>query len=325
MEFAHPWFLLGLVLVPLLAVLAWRRQGAAGLLFSHTADATVAPPSVWARIAWLPAACVLGALALGTVALARPQDRDVTVERSAEGIDIALVLDVSTSMKTSDLGDPRDSRFDAAKRVAAEFIDGRVSDRIGLVVFAAQAYTQSPLTLDYPFLKEMLAGVEMGRIEDGTAIGTALATATARLQDTDAKSRVAILLTDGQNNRGEIDPATAAEVAQAIGVRVYVIGVGADGGGRRGAFGGRRGGSAPELDEAVLASVAETTGGRYFRATDAAALRAIYAEISALERTPVQERQYVDVEERYEPWAAWALGLLALGALLQTTRLRRVP
>ena len=269
---------------------------------------------------------MLGALALGTVALARPQDRDVTVERSAEGIDIALVLDISTSMKTSDLGDPRNTRFDAAKRVAAEFIDGRVSDRIGLVVFAAQAYTQSPLTLDYPFLKEMLAGVEMGRIEDGTAIGTALATATARLQDADAKSRVAILLTDGQNNRGEVDPATAAEVAQAMGVRVYVIGLGSDGGARRrGAFGGLIGGRAPELDEAVLESVAETTGGRYFRATDEAALRAIYAEISALERTPVQERQYVDVEERYAPWAAGALGLLALGTLLQTTRLRRVP
>ena len=323
MHFAHPWFLLGLLLLPVLAVLAWRRQGAAGLLFSHTADAAAAPPSVWARAAWLPGACVLGALGLGLVALARPQDRDVTVERSAEGIDIALVLDISTSMKAEDF---RPNRFEAAKRVAAEFIDGRVSDRIGLVVFAAQAYTQAPLTLDYRFLKQMLGEVEMGRIEDGTAIGTALATATARLQDADAKSRVAILLTDGQNNRGEIDPATAAEVAQAMGVRVYAIGVGADGGPRgRSPFGGLLGGRAPEIDEAVLQSVSEKTGGRYFRATDDAALRAIYAEISALERTPVQERQYVDVEERYAPWAAGALALLALGVLLQTTRLRRVP
>ena len=323
MHFAYPWFLLGLLALPLLAVLAWRRKGSAGLLFSHTADATAAPPSVWARLAWLPGACVLGALGLGLVALARPQDRDVTVERSAEGIDIALVLDISTSMKNRDFDG---SRFEAAKRVAAEFIDGRVSDRIGLVVFAAQAYTQAPLTLDYRFLKQMLSEVEMGRIEDGTAIGTALATATARLQDTDAESRVVILLTDGQNNRGEIDPATAAEVAQTMGVRVYVIGVGADTGARaRGSFGGLLSRRVPELDEAVLQSVAETTGGRYFRATDEAALRAIYAEISALERTPVQERQYVDVEERYLPWAAGALGLLALGTLLQTTRLRRVP
>jgi Ca-activated chloride channel family protein len=322
-HFAHPWFLLALLVLPVLAVLAYRQKGSAGLLFSHTADATAAPPSVWARLAWLPGACVLGALGLGIVALARPQDRDVTVERSAEGIDIALVLDISTSMKNRDFGD---SRFESAKRVAAEFIDGRVSDRIGLVVFAAQAYTQAPLTLDYRFLKQMLAEVEMGRIEDGTAIGTALATATARLQDADAESRVVILLTDGQNNRGEIDPATAAEVAQTMGVRVYVIGVGAEMGGRaRGSFGGLLSGRAPELDETVLQSVAETTGGRYFRATDEAALRAIYAEISALERTPVEERQYVDVEERYGPWAAGALGLLALGTLLQTTRLRRVP
>ncbi|MEM8560227.1 MAG: VWA domain-containing protein, partial [Bacteroidota bacterium] len=207
MTFAHPWLLVLLLAVPLLAWLGLRRTQA-GLLFSETAAAEGVPPTPWARLAWLPGALLLAALALGIVALARPQERDVTREQFAEGIDIVLVLDISTSMKADDF---YPNRFQAAKAVAAEFIDGRLSDRIGLVVFAAQAYTQAPLTLDYGFLKQMLTDVRMGVIEDGTAIGTAIATASARLRDADAASKVMVLLTDGQNNRGEIDPATAAE------------------------------------------------------------------------------------------------------------------
>jgi Ca-activated chloride channel family protein len=320
MAFASPPFLLLLLAVPALLALGRRRGGAAGLRFSTTADAATVPPSLWARLRWLPAALLLAAYALAVVALARPQERDVQVQRAAEGVDIVLVLDISTSMTADDF---YPNRFEAAKAVAAEFVDGRISDRIGLVVFAAQAYTQAPLTLDYPFLKRMLRDVQMGLIEDGTAIGTAIATATARLRDSEAESKVIVLLTDGQNNLGEIDPTTAAEVAEAIGVKIYAVGVGGEGGAMGGLFGPFL--QAPEVDEATLRAVAEKTGGHYFRATDAEALRAIYAEISELEKTPVEETAYVDVEERFAWFLGPALGCLVLGVLLATTRLRRVP
>ncbi|MEM8600476.1 MAG: VWA domain-containing protein [Bacteroidota bacterium] len=324
MTFAYPWLLLLLLAVPVLAWLG-RRRATAGLLFSETAAAEGVPPTLWARLAWLPGALLLGALALSIVALARPQERDVTREQYAEGIDIVLVLDVSTSMKADDF---YPNRFQAAKAVAAEFIDGRLSDRIGLVVFAAQAYTQAPLTLDYGFLKQMLGEVRMGVIEDGTAIGTAIATGTARLRDADTPSKVMVLLTDGQNNRGEIDPGTAAEVAEALGVKIYAIGVGSETGGvvrQQTPFGGTRRVPALQVDEETLRAVAEKTGGRYFRARDAEALRQIYAEISELERTEIQERVYVDVDERYALFLRPALFLLLLSVVLGTTRLLRVP
>ncbi|MEM1043460.1 MAG: VWA domain-containing protein [Bacteroidota bacterium] len=328
MVFAHPLFLLLLLAVPALAWWEWRRarRRPASLSFSDTSAAETVAPTVWVRLRGLPAVLRLGALTLGILALARPQIRDTVVERSAEGIDIIMVLDLSTSMKAEDF---RPNRFEAAKDVAARFVDGRTSDRIGLIVFAAQAYTQAPLTLDYDFLKEMLRSVQMGLIEDGTAIGTALATATARLRDSEAESKVIILLTDGQNNRGEVDPATAADVAEAIGVKVYAIGVGSEG---RDAFGRRLPDrmrqllpQSAQIDEAMLTTVAEKTGGRYFRATDREALAAIYDEISELETTEVQETSYLDVDERYALFLWPAFGLLLLEVLLSTTRLRRVP
>ena len=325
MHFAAPLWLLALPVVAALAVaLVRRRRGAAGVRFSVADDAAAAGATGWARLRRLPEWLVLAALALGVVGMARPQERDATVERSTEGIDIVLALDVSTSMTAEDFVP---NRFEAAKAVAAEFVRGRESDRIGLVVFAAQAYTQAPLTLDYPFLLTMLQEVRMGLIEDGTAIGTALATATARLRDSEAASKVVVLLTDGQNNRGQVDPQTAAEAAAALGVKVYAIGVGGDQGSlpRRSPFGGVRRGPAPEVDETALRGVAETTGGRYFRATDREALRQIYDEISALEQTEIEETVLLDVEERY-PWALWpALGCLLLAVVLGTTRLREVP
>ncbi|NNF57082.1 MAG: VWA domain-containing protein [Rhodothermaceae bacterium] len=323
MTFAAPILLLGLLALPVLAWAAWRhaRQTAPGLRYSATADAAAVPATLWTALRGLPTTLLLAALTLGLIALARPQERDVTVERSAEGIDIVLVLDISTSMTAEDF---YPNRFEAAKVVASDFIDGRVSDRIGLVVFAAQAYTQAPLTLDYPFLKRMLSEVRMGVIEDGTAIGTAIATATARLRDSEAASKVIILLTDGQNNRGEIDPTTAAEVAEALGVKIYAVGVGGEGGRAGGGLFGRFL-QIPEVDEESLREVAQKTGGRYFRATDAAALRSIYDAISELEKTEVEETTYVDVEERYG-WFLWpAVGLLLLHVVLVNTRLRRVP
>ncbi len=329
MTFANPEWLWLLVLVPLLSLAEWwraRRRPAQGLRFSHVRLAR-AVPTTWAqRLRWLPTALRMGVLALGILALARPQEHNVIRERYAEGIDIMLVLDTSTSMRAEDF---EPNRFEAARDVAREFIDNRISDRVGLVAFAAQAYTQAPLTLDYDFLQRMLDEVQIGVIDDGTAIGTAIAMAANRLKDTEAESKVIILLTDGQNNRGEIDPATAAEVAASVGVRIYAIGVGA-----RGSapfvvdhpFAGQRRQMMPvDIDEKMLRTVAETTGGRYFRATSKEGLRTIYEEIDALEKTEVEERIYTDRRERY-PLFLWpAFGLLFAEVLLSTTLLRRFP
>ncbi|GAB5518258.1 MAG: VWA domain-containing protein [Rhodothermales bacterium] len=328
MEFAQPYWLALLALVPLVGLWeVWRaRRGKGGLRFSNVAAAKSAPKSLWVRLRWLPMVLRMAALTLAVIAMARPQERNVSRERFAEGVDIMMVLDTSTSMRAQDF---LPNRFEAAREVGAKFINGRVSDRIGLVVFAAKAFTQAPLTLDYQFLTRMLDEVEVGVIEDGTAIGTALAMAVNRLKETEAISKVVILLTDGQNNRGEVDPVTAAEVAEALGVRVYAIGLGA-----RGEapfvvdhpFAGRQRRMVPvEIDEEMLQSVAEKTGGQYFRATNKDALEAVYEEIGELEKTKIQEQTYVDYEEKYALFLWPAFLLLMLELLLSNTRLRRFP
>lgn len=327
MTFAHPDWLWLLALVPLIGLGDWwRARRRTGLRFSNV-RLTDAVPTTWAhRLRWLPTALRMGVLALGILALARPQEENVIREQYAEGIDIMLVLDTSTSMRAEDF---EPNRFEAARDVAREFIDNRVSDRVGLIVFAAQAYTQTPLTLDYDFLQRMLDEVQVGIIEDGTAIGTALAMATNRLKDTDAESKVIILLTDGQNNRGEMDPVTAAEVAETLDVRVYAVGVGT-----RGEapfvvdhpFTGQHRQMMPvQIDEDMLRTVADRTGGRYFRATSKEGLRTIYEEIDALEKTEIETRVYTDRDERYTLFLWPAFGLLALEVLLSTTVLRRFP
>ncbi len=325
--FAHPGWLWLLLSIP--ALLVWeifRTRIEAGMRFSAVAIGNQIPRSVWDRLRWLPLVLRMGALTFAILALARPQERNVVRELFAEGVDVMMVLDTSTSMRAQDF---EPNRFEAAREVGADFIRGRVSDRIGLVVFAAKAYTQAPLTLDYDFLTEMLGEVEVGVIEDGTAIGTALAMATNRLKDTEAVSKVVILLTDGQNNRGEVDPVTAAEVAAALGVRVYPVGVGAYG---EAPFvidhpfaGQQRRMMRVEIDEDMLRAVAAKTGGRYFRATDKEALREIYAEIGELEKTKIEERTYTDYEERYAIFLWPAFGLLLLDVLLSSTRLRKLP
>lgn len=268
----------------------------------------------------------MGGLTLAIIALARPQDRNVVRERFAEGVDIMMVLDTSTSMRAEDF---RPNRFEAARAVGAEFIEGRTSDRVGLIVFAAKAYTQAPLTLDYDFLQEMMDEVQIGVIEDGTAIGTALAMAVNRLKDTEAESKVIILLTDGQNNRGELSPETAAEIARTMGVRVYAIGVGAHGEAPfvvDHPFAGKQRRMVPvEIDEDMLSSVASLTGGQYFRATNNQALRDIYDEIGELEKTKIEERVYTDYDERYAGFLFAGLGMIVLEVLLSTTILRRFP
>ncbi len=328
MEFAQPQWLYLLAAVPLLALWEYWRYSKrySGLRFSNIGSVRSAPLSVWVRLRWLPVLLRLGALVLGILAIARPQDHNEVHERFAEGVDIMLVLDTSTSMRAQDF---QPNRFEAAREVASEFIDGRTSDRVGLIVFAAKAYTQTPLTLDYSFLQQMLSEVEVGVIEDGTAIGTALAMAVNRLKETEAKSKIIILLTDGQNNRGEIDPVTAADVAEAVQVRTYTIGVGAHGEAPfiiDHPFAGRQRRMVPvEIDEDMLQEVAQKTGGKYFRATNKEALRTIYEEIGELEKTKVEERIYTDFSERYPEFLWPAFALLLLEILLSNTRLRRFP
>ena len=325
--FANPGYLWLLLLVPALPLWDWyRSQRESGLTFSTLLSASQVPQSIWTRIRALPSILRMLGIALALVALARPQERNVIREQFAEGVDIMMVLDTSTSMRAQDF---QPNRFEAAKEVGAEFIQGRLSDRIGLIVFAAKAYTQAPLTLDYEFLLRMLQEVEVGVIEDGTAIGTALAMATNRLKDTEAVSKVVILLTDGQNNRGEIDPVTASEVAEALGVRIYAVGVGAYGEAPfviDHPFAGRQRRMMPvEIDEDMLRAVAEKTGGAYFRATNNDALRQIYSQIGELEKTKIEERSYTDYEERYSLFLWPAFGLILLEILLSHTRLRRLP
>lgn len=325
--FANPEFLWLLLALPALPLWDWyRSRQESGLRFSAIESAAGLPRSFWSRVTRLPAILRMAGIALAVLALARPQERNVIREQFAEGVDIMMVLDTSTSMRAQDF---QPNRFEAAKEVGAEFIRGRLSDRVGLIVFAAKAFIQAPLTLDYDFLLRMLDEVEVGVIEDGTAIGTALAMATNRLKDTEAVSKVIILLTDGQNNRGEIDPVTASEVAEALGVRVYAVGVGAYGEAPfviDHPFAGRQRRMMPvEIDEDMLRSVAEKTGGAYFRATDNEALREIYARIGELEKTKIEERTYTDYEERFALFLWPAFGLLLLEVLLSNTRLRRLP
>ncbi len=327
MAFAQPYWLVLLVFVPIAGWWSWNAtRKRSGMKFSATSAAIMAGPSLRTRLRVLPTVFRVCGLTLAILALARPQDRNVVQERFAEGVDIMMVLDTSTSMRAEDF---RPNRFEAAKAVGTEFIQGRTSDRVGLIVFAANAYTQAPLTLDYSFLEKMLAEVEVGVIEDGTAIGTALAMAVNRLKDTEAKSKVVILLTDGQNNRGELSPETAAEVAKTIGVRVYAIGVGQHGEAPfvvDHPFAGRQRRMVPvEIDEEMLQAVADMTGGQYFRATNNRALRDIYDQIGELEKTKIEERIYTDYEERYASLLFPGLALLFLEILPSTTLFRRFP
>ena len=325
MSFANPQLLWLLLAVPALgAWVWWRRRREGGLRYSDVGPARTAPVSWTVRWQWLPAALRMGALALGILALARPQTQAVTRTQEAEGIDIMLVLDASSSMQAEDF---QPTRFEAARAAAGDFVEGRVSDRVGLIVFAAEAYTQVPLTLDYSFLQRMLGEVEIGAVEDGTAVGTALATAVNRLKDSDAESKVAILLTDGRNNRGQIDPRTAAEVAQTMGVRVYAIGVGSSeqpSSQMESVPDERRGGSTG-VDAEMLRAVSASTGGQYFSATNRDALQNIYAEIDTMETAPVDERIYTARSEQYPWFLGGALGLVLVEVALSTTIFRRFP
>jgi Ca-activated chloride channel family protein len=290
------WLFLLCLLAILVALHAWRiRSGRLPAILFPQIGGRVS--SLWMWMA--PAAGYAGAVLL-IVALARPVLLNEVVEQKTDGIDIILVVDLSTSMRAEDL---RPNRFEAAKAVASEFMDGRTNDRIGLVVFARQSFTLVPPTLDYRLLKRALTDLKMGQVEDGTAIGMGLSTAVNRLRRSEAASKVVILLTDGENNAGEIDPLTAADLAQTFGIRVYTIGASTEGTAPYPiddpVFGRRYHSIRVDIDEPMLTEMATKTGGRYFRARNTNALREIYTEIDRLERSEVEETVFIDRKDLY--------------------------
>ena len=306
MHFASPYYLwLLTLLVPMIGYYVWRTlQGGASIQISSVAGVVRAPRTVRYYLRHLPFALRAAAFALLVVALARPQDVERLSHTNTEGIT-------------------------AAKEVAGSFIADRYGDRIGLVAFAGEAFTQSPLTTDQSTLQTLLARIRSGLIEDGTAIGNGLATAINRLRESDAKSKVIILLTDGVNNQGQIAPMTAAEIAKAQGIRVYTIGVGTEGMAPYPAidmFGNLTFvNQKVEIDEKVLKAISDMTGGRYFRATDKEKLKAVYDEINQLEKSKIEVMEHISYHELFLTWALAALGLLFAEFLLSNLVLKRIP
>jgi Ca-activated chloride channel family protein len=327
-RFQDPLVLLLLLALP---VIAWvrhraegRRTGAIRFSALSTAREAAGITSGWAhRVPGILRTLALTAL---IIALARPQTGMTSEDVRTQGIDILLALDVSSSMLAEDL---EPNRLAAAKAVAAEFVQGRGNDRIGLVAFAGKAFTQAPLTLDYGVVTELLGELEIGMIEDGTAVGMGLATAVKRLQASSATSKVVILLTDGRSNRGEIGPVTAAQMAQALGVRVYTIGAGSQGTARMPVADPLRGTSYAtvqvDIDEVSLREIAELTGGQYFRATDTESLAQIWEQIDELETTEIEVQNYTQYEERFSLVLIFGFLMLGLELGLSSTVLRRLP
>ena len=332
MCFANPaYFLLLLLLIPYIIWYILRgRRSEPSMRVSTTRMYASMPKSYKVYLRHVPFVLRMIALALLVVVLARPQSTDHWQSSEVEGIDIMLAVDVSTSMLAEDL---KPNRIEAAKQVAAEFINGRPNDNIGLTVFAGQSFTQSPLTVDHAVLLNLFSSVNCdmamnGIIEDGTAIGLGIANAVSRLKESKAKSKVVILLTDGSNNRGDISPLTAAEIAKTYGIRVYTIGVGSNGTAPYPyqGFGGRQYIQVPvEIDENTLQQIAKTADGQYYRATSNSKLKEVYEEIDKLERTKLNVKDFSRKSEEYMPFAVWALVCVVLEVLLRLTVLRRIP
>jgi len=328
LEFAYPVFFYGLILVPLLvAWYIWRGRKSTGSM-TVSGFENLNEHSGTARI-WLRHilfALRMAVIALLVVVLARPQSSNQWEQVTTEGIDIVMCMDVSGSMRAMDF---RPNRLEASKNVGIEFVNARENDRFGLVVFAGESFTQCPMTTDRAVVINFLKEIDFGMIEDGTAIGMGLATAVNRIKDSKAVSKVVILLTDGVNNRGDVGPVTAAEIAASFGIRVYTIGVGTEGTAPvpvQDAFGRTLTRNMPvEIDEAVLQKIAETTGGTYFRATDNHKLREIYQQIDQMEKTRLDVKQYSKKKEEYFPFLLSAMLLLLLEILLRYTLFRTIP
>lgn len=332
MTFANPEYLILLFL--LMPYVAWyllcHLKQSPSISVSTAAPFIHAHKSLRQRLIHLPFLCQLACFALAIVALARPQTTDNWSTKNIEGIDIMLCMDVSTSMLAEDL---KPNRIEAAKQVAVEFINGRPNDNIGLTLFAGEAYTQCPMTVDHAVLLNLLNGMrvdmaERGLISDGTAIGMGIANAVTRLKDSKAKSKVIILLTDGTNNCGQISPNTAADIAKSFGIRVYTIGVGSNG-------------TAPypftvagqtvyqnipvEIDSKTLTAIAAKTDGEFYRAGNTGRLREVYHQIDQLEKTKMNVKKYSKRYEAFFPFLLLSLIFLGMDVLLRETLLRRIP
>jgi Ca-activated chloride channel family protein len=319
MIWANPEFFFLLLIVPvILAVKYWftKKKRISGISFSDTSDLVNLPGNWRAKGVWTTPLLHVVAIIFIILALARPQSQNDTIERITEGIDIVITLDLSTSMLAEDL---RPNRFIAAKNLTSQFIDNRQNDRIGLVIFRRQSFTLVPPTTDYRLLKHQLENMRMDITEDGTAIGMGIATAVNRLRNSSSKSKVIILLTDGENNAGEIDPITASDLAAAHNIRLYTIGVSTEGTAPYPiddpVFGRRYHPIKVDIDEPMLTQIAEKTGGRYFRARDTEALANIYSDINLLETSEVEEIIYLDRKDHYGFYLLTGLLLIFLSVI----------
>ena len=340
MRWSNPWaFLLFLPLLLLLFWIWWRKQRSPGrsssqpaLTFSSIRKVKHISPSFKTQLLFLPPSLRYLALILMVFALARPQEAGVQLRRHVDGVDILFVLDISESMLIEDMLPL--NRLQAAKKTLKEFIDSRVSDRMGLVVFSGEAYTRIPLTLDYGLLLKTVATQQTSRnIRMGTALGVALGSAVTRLRESKAKSRVVILLTDGENNSGTIDPETAVEIAKGYGLRVYTIGIGKDGPTRLPIFRHRAGGKRiksyipfySKVNEELLKFISKQTGGRYYRAEKTKNLQEVFREINSLEKSRFETHSLISYKELFPPYVLTALILCLLSWLMEKLFLRKGP
>ena len=326
MTFANPEYLFLLLL--LLPIVGWYiyelRKSDASVQVSDTRVLAAQPKSIRIWLLHVPFVLRIAVITLISIALARPQLTNKWSSQSTEGIDIMMALDISGTMLAEDL---RPNRLEAAKKVASDFVIARPNDQIGLVVFAGESFTQCPLTTDHAVLVNLFKSVEYGMVEDGTAIGLGLANAVNRMKDSETKSKVIILLTDGSNNRGDIDPQTAAEIAKTYGIRVYTIGVGSYGQARgpvQTPIGKQYITMDNEFDETTLRSIAETTGGQYFRAKDNTSLKAIYDQIDQMEKTKLRVREFSKHTENFMPFLYAALICLLLELIIRYFVLRTI-
>ena len=330
-SFAYPWVLLALLALPVLALLRGKIGGTPGIFFSSTKLVMAVGKRRRSRAGAVLASLIYGAMACLIVSLARPQLGSTLERVQASGVDIMLVLDVSGSMIAEDytIGSSRANRVDVVKKVTKEFIEARPNDRIGIIAFAGRPYLVSPLTLDHDWLIRNLDRVQIGLVEDGTAIGSALASAVTRLKDREAKTKLIVLLTDGANNAGKVLPLTSAEAAHALGIKIYSIGAGSSGPvpvpmkdpfGRtvyqKMVF---------DFDEKLLDQIAKIGGGQYFRAADTSSLDNTFKEIDRLEKTKIEVEKSADYHDYFPIFLLIAVLLLVAEAILSQTLWRRLP